>query len=121
MTNNPIEEYINSLEGKADLDPLAIARDLRELHMQEISTREATIEKLTGDVAAKDNTITERDSEITKWKAKNFELAMQIPDSNNPQENTRQEDVKPGGSNIQVSDLFNKSVRNRNPLLRNGS
>lgn len=110
--SNPIEDYINSLEGKTELDPLSIARDLRELSTQEISTREAKITELSSTVAEKDTALAAKDSEITTWKAKNFDLAMQIP-GQQQQEVERDENVKPNGANIQVSDLFNKGVRER--------
>lgn len=110
--SNPIEDYINSLEGKTELDPLAIARDLRELHMQEIGTREAKIETLNTTIADKDSELAAKLAEIQAQKAKNFDLAMQIP-GNTDQQVNRQDDEKPNGSTIQVSDLFNKKTRER--------
>lgn len=114
---NPIEDYINGLDGKSDLDPLAIARDMRELHLREVSTREAKIEIQTGIIAEKDDAITKLSEDNTKWKAMNLDLAMQLPGSDAPK-TTRQDDEKPNGANIQVSDLFNKEARNRH--FRNG-
>lgn len=109
---NPIEEYINNLEGKSDLNPQQIVQDLLGLHNTEISTREAKISELKDTVAQRDSAITEKDGEIQKWKAQNFDLATQVAGGNvkKPQID---ENGKPSGDAIRVSDLFNKTVRGR--------
>lgn len=109
-----VDDYINGLEGRENLDPLAIARDLHELHRQEVTTREATIEVLNSDIAERDTKIAERDTEITRWKAKNFDLAQQIPGFE--PKSDRKDDDTPTGSEIKASDLFNENVRRRHAL-----
>ena len=114
---NPFDEYINKLEGNDSIDPLVVVRDLRELHAQELSTREEKINELNGTVADRDTTITAKDDEIRKWKAKNFDLAMAIPGdtSNNPDPRAN-DGGKPDSSSIKISDLFKPEVRRRHGL-----
>lgn len=99
-----IDDYLNSLEGKESLDPLEVAREMHGLHNQEISTREAKIEELTGTIAERDTAIADSLSELTRQKAKNFDLAMQIP-GGNPVDASRHE---PDNSGITIDDLFKK-------------
>lgn len=73
------DEYINSLEGKSDLDPLQIARDLYKIYVDDISTRDAKIDELNGTITERDGAITVAADEIKSWKARNFDLALQIP------------------------------------------
>lgn len=114
---NPFDDYINSLEGQTDVDPLAVVRDLRELHTQEISTREEKINQLTGVVAEKDDAIVKKDADISKWKAKNFDLVQQIPNPNEPHNSpSNKGDEKPIGSEISIGNLFKPEVRKRHGL-----
>lgn len=99
-----IDDYLNSLEGKENLDPLEVARELHGLHNQEIGTREAKIEELNSTIAERDNAIAESFAELTRQKAKNFDLAMQIPGSK-PADSTKDE---PDSSNVTIDDLFTK-------------
>lgn len=117
--SNPIEEYINSLEGKSDLDPVTVASELHGLATQELSTREAKIELLKADIAERDARITKISHDLTVQKANNLDLVMQVPGNPNQAE-TRNDDteVQPGSPNIKVSDLFNKNTRQRH--FRNG-
>lgn len=73
------DDYINELEGKENLDPLTIASDLLALHNEEVGTRNAKITELEGTVAERDVNLADAVKETDKWKAKNFDLAMQIP------------------------------------------
>jgi hypothetical protein len=73
------KEYLDSLEGQDDLDPIKIAHDLHELYVQDISTRDAKIEEMNGTIAERDSAITAAAADVQAWKAKNFDLAMQIP------------------------------------------
>lgn len=109
------DEYINSLEGQSDIDPLVVAQKLSELHTQELGTREAKIELLNNDIAAKDTAISDRDREVTKYKAMNLDLVMQIPSSDNPTPKPV-EGERPSGSTIKIGDLFTKEVRKRHGL-----
>lgn len=115
---NPFDDYINSLEGKTDVDPLAVVRDLRELHTQEIGTREAKISELDSFIAKRDETIADQANEITKQKSKNFDLAMQIPSVTDTQQQNQNNnsDEKPPGGAIKISDLFKPEVRKRHGL-----
>lgn len=108
-----IDDYINSLEGQSSVDPLEVARKMHELHNQEIGTREAKISELTATVEAKDNDIKNAVTELTTQKARNFDLAMQLPGSPNANDNRPQEGEKPDGAQIRISDLFSPSVRAR--------
>lgn len=112
-----VDDYINSLEGKDNLDPLAIARELRELHTQEVETREAAITQLSTEKTGLESTIAEKESEITKWKAKNFDLAMQLPGAPEPKQ-ARDENEKPDPATITTADLFTPNVRKNNPHFR---
>lgn len=116
--SNPIEDYINGLEGRQDVDPLAIARDLRELHVREIGTREAKIEQLNTTIAEKDGDIAKATTELQKQKAANFDLAMQIPGTDAKPSNHPADDERRSGSEIRVTDLFSDRVRKSNPNLR---
>ncbi len=98
------DDYINGLEGKENLDPLSVARDLHGLYNQEIGTREAKIEELTGTVAEKDNALTDLDGQLKTQKARNFDLAMQLPGGVGPQNGPAETD--PGS--ISIDDLFKK-------------
>lgn len=113
---NPFDEYINGLEGNENINPLEVVRDLRELHTQELSTREEKINQLNGTVAERDTTITAKDEEIRKWKAKNFDLAMEIPGNNTNPDTRANAGDKPDSSTIKISDLFKPDVRNRHGL-----
>jgi hypothetical protein len=102
-----VDDYLNSLEGQDNLNALEVASKMHELHTQEIGTREAKIEELNGVVSEKDTALSTRDQEITTWKAKNFDLAMQIPGATVPP-TTGQSDSGVDGATITVDDLFAK-------------
>lgn len=114
-----VDDYISSLEGKENLDPIEVARKLHELHNEELSTREAAISQISTEKETLASTVAEKESEITKWKAKNFELAMQIPGAPEPKQ-TRDENEKPDAGTIKTADLFTPKVRQRNPHFRLG-
>lgn len=111
-----LDDYINGLEGKENLNPLEIARDIHGLATQEISTREAKIAELNGTVEAKVSDIQSRDAEIERWKAKNFDLAMQIPGAPAAETSRRSDGEKPSGDQIRIGDLFTQDVRNRHGI-----
>jgi ABC-type transporter Mla subunit MlaD len=73
------EDYINSLEGKDNLDPVVIAQTLHELHTTEIATANAQIAELNENVQTFTSTIAEKDQEIQKQMAANWRLANQVP------------------------------------------
>lgn len=110
------DDYINNLEGKSEIDPLEVVRDLRKLHTEELSTREEKITQLDGTIAEKDSSLTAKDEEIRKWKAKNFDLAMQIPSDNPNPDRHGNADDKPDPASIKISDIFKPEVRRRHGL-----
>lgn len=111
------DDYIKNLEGQENVDPTIVALNLGELHVQELSTREAKINELNESVAGRDAELGKRDQDIAKWKAMNFDLAMQIPGQGaNSNEPNADSDEKPNGSNITIGDLFTDKVRNRHGL-----
>jgi len=99
-----IDDYLNSLEGQENLDPLEVASKMFELHKEELGPVQAKIEELNGTIAEKDTSIADALSELTKQKAKNFDLAMQVPGARVPAPNTEERDP----SNITIDDLFKK-------------
>lgn len=113
---NPFDEYINSLEGQTEVDPLTIARDLRDIHTQELSTREAKITELNGAVAERDGSVTKLSAELTAQKARNFDLVSEIPSRDQVNSQSDSDDEKPDASTIKIADLFNPNVRTRHGL-----
>lgn len=113
---NPFDEYINSLEGQTEVDPLTIARDLREIHTQELSTREAKITELNGTVAERDGSVSKLSAELTAQKARNFDLVSEIPSRDQVNSQSDSDDEKPDASTIKIADLFNPNVRTRHGL-----
>ena len=102
-------EYIDSLEGRDDLDPLKIAQDLHDLYTQDVTTRDAKIEELTGAIAERDSAIQAAADEVTNWKARNFDLALQIP--SNPVNNGSvldEDDSAVDPLTVTIDDLFVK-------------
>ena len=81
------DDYINGLDGKDDLDPAEIVKNLSELHNTEMSdfrTKEydpvvAKVNQLNETVQTKDQEIVNAQKEIDAQKARNFDLATQIP------------------------------------------
>lgn len=115
--SNPFDDYINKLEGQTEVDPLTIVRDLRGIHTQELSTREAKIQELNGAIAEKDSAITEGEKELLRQKARNFDLISDIPNPNDVKNaNKVDEPGKPDAATIKIADLFKPNVRNRHGL-----
>jgi hypothetical protein len=102
-------EYIDSLEGKEELDPLKIAADLHDLYTQDVTTRDAKIEELTGTIAERDSAIQLSKDEVTNWKARNFDLAMQIPSNPvNAGSVLDETDTEIDPTTVTIDDLFVK-------------
>lgn len=110
-----VDDYINGLEGRDDLNPLEVARDLLALHNQETGIYTAKIDELSGSIAEKDAAIAERETLLTQQKAKNFDLAMQLP-SGTPNNDADENEREINAANIRVADLFSEDVRNRHAL-----
>lgn len=107
------DEYITNLEGESTIDPLKVAGDLHGLYTQDIGTREAKIAELNAKIDADKQAMLAKDVEITRWKAKNFDLAMSIPSTTEPVTNQSEDGQKPTGANIRIKDLFDPNVRKR--------
>src|SRR5678809_1582597 len=101
-----LEEYIESLAGKEGLDPIMVATDLLGLHNEEIGVREAKIEELNGSIVDRDKTLASKDAEITGWKAKNYDLFLQIPGTNQQEEFNKEKEEEVNNANITIDDLF---------------
>ena len=106
-----IEDYINGLEGQENPDLQKVVSDLLGLHNKEMETREAKISSLNDEVAQGKNLIANRDVEITKWKAQNFDLAMQVSGDNSQKPRVEGEPI--AGDSIRISDLFTPEIRKR--------
>lgn len=106
-----VDDYINGLEGQESLDPLKIASELHALHNQEIGTREAKINELSGVITDKDTVISKGVTELERQKAKNFDLSMQIPGATASDAGANTD--SPTGGSIKIADLFSDDVRNR--------
>lgn len=107
-----LDDYINGLEGKSDLDPLTIAKDLLGLHNQELSnvneqlsSANAKIATVTEELAAKDTTIAEVEAEVNRVKTQNYDLIMSTGVNNNSEPNSEEERVI-DASTITPDDLF---------------
>ena len=100
------EEYVNALDGQTEIDPLRIARDLHAIYNEEIGIRDAKITELNGTITERDGAITSVSDELQKQKAKNFDLAMQIPTGVTPptESSTDSDELDP--SSVTIDDLF---------------
>ena len=110
---NPFDEYINNLEGRTDVDPLTVVKELRQIHDQELSTREAKIQELNGTVAERDGNINKLNTELTMQKARNFDLVSEIPNRNQEDNQPNNGDEKPDPASIKIADLFKPNIRSR--------
>ncbi|HWT40081.1 MAG TPA: hypothetical protein VN081_02315 [Dongiaceae bacterium] len=99
-------DYITALEGKEDLDPLKIAADLHSIYTDEIGTRDAKIADQDAAIAEKDTVVATKDEEITRWKARNYDLTMQIPSNQHPADKTNENENEIDGATITPDNLF---------------
>jgi len=74
-----VSDYISSLDGKENIDPLVIASTLLELHNEEMGVAEGKIAKLETDLQDGTVAIAEKDNNIRDLKAKNWDLANRVP------------------------------------------
>lgn len=111
-----VDDFINGLEGKTDLDPTEIAKTLYQLHKEEIEPVSAKVSQLENSLSEKDQEIANAQSEISKQKAMNYDLTMQLPGQELEDDSTAEH--KSGNPNVTIADLFSENVRKRNPLLR---
>lgn len=101
------DDYVTSLEGQENLSPLEVASKLHELHNEELGVHNAKIEELNGVIAERDSALTEAATALTVQKAKNFDLALQIPGAPAPAEKP-ETDGEIDGATITIDDLFTK-------------
>lgn len=101
-----IQEFLDSLEGKSDLDPVEVARKMSELHVEEVTTRDAKIQELENEKVSLAETLTTKDQEIVGWKAKNFDLTMQLPGTPVNQSGEQVNESTVDGGTITIDDLF---------------
>lgn len=100
-----ITDYIDSLEGKENIDPRVIASTMLELHNEEMSTADSKIASLSEIISGHETTIAERDSALTAQKAKNWDLINRVPVAN---QNDVQETIEKNEhiSNATFDDFF---------------
>jgi hypothetical protein len=101
-----IDDYINGLEGKEDLTIESVVSDLLSIHNDEMGIANAKISELDAKIVEGSTAIADKDAEIQRVKAKNWDLANQVPteDLNNRPENKG--DGKPDATQITIDDLF---------------
>lgn len=101
-----LDDYINSLEGKDDLTIVDVVSNMLNIHNDEMGIATAKISELEANIADGNTAIADMNAEIQRVKAKNWDLANQVPveDPNNRPENKG--DEKPDASQITIDDLF---------------
>lgn len=89
-----VSDYVSSLEGKENIDPLVIVSTMLELHNEEMGIAESKIASLSTTITEKDSAIAERDITIRDAKAANWDLVNRVGISN---ENDQKQN--PAGNN----------------------
>ena len=74
-----VSDYISSLDGKENIDPLVIASTLLELHNEEMGIAEGKIANIELERDAFKSEVDESNQKITQLKAKNWDLANRVP------------------------------------------
>jgi hypothetical protein len=105
------DNYISSLEGKENLDPVKIAQELQAIHNHEVETRDASLSERDSAIAERDSTLAEREAEVTRYKAMNFDLTQRIPANNQGRGEQFRDNLDPNtpdgrASTIGPDDLF---------------
>lgn len=101
-----VSDYIASLEGKENIDPLVVASTLLELHNEEMGIASNKIASLEETITENTNLIAERDKELQTQKAKNWDLVNRIPADTNDQVNNSEND--PDVRDATFDDFFKK-------------
>jgi hypothetical protein len=104
------EEFINSLDDQAELDVAEVVANLAKLHNEEISTSTAKINSMQTTLTEREKAIADRDAEISKAKAANWDLVNQIP-TNTPEADAQAHtdaDGIPDAGSITLDDVFEK-------------
>lgn len=100
------EDYINGLEGKDDLKIEDVVSEMLNIHNDEMGIATAKITDLDAKIAEGNTAIADRDAEIQRVKAKNWDLANQVPAEDPNNQPTNKGDEKPDASQITIDDLF---------------
>lgn len=77
-----VDDYVSSLEGKDNLDPVVIASSLLELHNTEMGIATSKIASLETTLGEKDQLISAKDIAIRDAKAANWDLVNRVPVQN---------------------------------------
>jgi hypothetical protein len=77
-----VSDYVSSLEGKDNIDPVVIASTMLELHNEEMGIATSKIASLEVNLTERDAKIAEKDLSIRDIKAANWDLVNRIPISN---------------------------------------
>lgn len=77
-----VSDYVSSLEGKDNIDPLVIASTMLELHNEEMGIATSKIASLETSISEKDTVIAEKDLSIRDAKAANWDLVNRVGISN---------------------------------------
>lgn len=101
-----VEDYINSLDGKENLSVVEVARELLELHNEEVTIREARISSLEQEKDGLASTIAEKDSEITKAKNLAYDYMLQIPAESTGDEGNQPDGEVVDQKRITLDDAF---------------
>lgn len=99
------EDYITTLEGRDDISVEVVA-ELAKFHSEDLSVATSKIEQLNSHLSDKDAAIAEKDSEISKVKAANWDLVNQIPVENPDDTNNAPVDGEIDQKRITLDDAF---------------
>ena len=106
------DDYIAGLDGQENPDLTEVVSNLLKLHEQELventTISSAKIAKMQEDISSRDKSIAEKNAELVKQQAKNWELVNQIPGNQETPEPQARENGLPDGSVITIDDLFEK-------------
>lgn len=103
-----VSDYISSLEGKKDIDPIVIASTMLELHNEEMGIAEGKIAKMETDIQGLTSTDAEKDQKITELKAKNWDLVNRVPADNTSDRAKESNDSDKDASEITFDDFYEK-------------
>jgi hypothetical protein len=101
-----LEEYISSLEGKENIDPVVIASTLLELHNEEMDTAANKIASVELERDAFKSEVGESNQTITQLKAKNWDLANRVPAENASDQKPKDSLEEKDASELTFDDFF---------------
>ena len=103
------EDYINSLDGQENLDVTEVVSNMHRLYNEETETMTSKIASQESAITAANEAIAARDSDIQKWKAKNWDLVNSVPVSgggNAPEPQKNEATGLPDSASITLDDMF---------------